>query len=70
MALRSRYDIFLFLFVEIFFRTFVYNTNTLEGLSNTIKFEMQIEYFKSAFIVLVLFSKNGVKNRLKGIFQT
>ena len=70
MALRSKYDIFLFLFVEIFFRTFVYNTNTLEGLSNTIKFEMQIEYFKSVFIVLVLFSKNGVKNRLKGIFQT
>ena len=70
MALRSKYDIFLFLFVEIFFRTFVYNKNTLEGLSNTIKFEMQIEYFKSVFIVLVLFSKNGVKNRLKGIFQT
>ena len=70
MALRSKYDIFLFLFVEIFFRTFVYNTNTLEGLSSTIKFEMQIEYFKSVFIVLVLFSKNGVKNRLKGIFQT
>ena len=70
MALRSKYDIFLFLFVKTFFRTFVYDTNTLEGLSNTIKFEKQIEYFKSVFIVLVLFSKNGVKNRLKGIFQT
>ena len=65
MALRSKYDIFLFLFVKTFFRTFVYDTNTLEGLSNAIKFEKQ-----SVFIVLVLFSKNGVKNRLKGIFQT
>ena len=49
MALKSKCDIFLFLFVEMLkylLRTFVYNTNTLEIVSNAIKFEMQTEYFK------------------------
>ena len=73
MALKSKCDIFLFLFVEMMkylFRIFVYDTSTLQITLNVMKFEVQTEYFKIVFIIIIIFSKNGVKDRLKGIFQT
>ena len=73
MALKSKRDIFLFLFVEMMkylFRIFVYDTSTFEIISNAMKFEVQTEYFKFVFIIIIIFSKNGVKDRLKSIFQT
>ena len=70
MALKSKCGIFLFLFVEIMIYLFVYDTNTLEAVSNATKFETQVEYFKCVFIIIILFSKKGVKKRLKGIFLT
>ena len=73
MALKSKCEIFLFLFVEMMkylFRIFVYDTSTLQITLNVMKFEVQTEYFKIVFIIIIIFSKNGVKDRLKGIFQT
>ena len=61
---------FLLKWWSIFYRTFVYDKNTLEVVSNAIKLEMQIGFFKSVSITIFLFSKNGVKDRLKVIFQT
>ena len=49
---------FLLNWWSIFFRTFVYNTNTLEVISDAIKFEMQVKYLKCVFIIIILFS-NG-----------
>ena len=61
---------FLLKWWSIFSRTFVYDTHTLEVVSDGIEFKMWIQYFECVFIIIILFSKNGVKNRLKDIFQT
>ena len=49
---------------SFFFWTFGYDTYNLEVVSNAIKSEIQVKYFKCVFINIIPSNKNGVKNRL------